>query len=137
MASWWKVLQRKNALNKIHYVATKLQAKTQGHKKLQTKHKDKNNNQKKRLKALHKIGVVEVEEDVMRVDKHYTMLQMKVMTLEVDENIATNKNHDSMMLQYIENIAMYKNHKTIILTVKALQIDENIAMNKKHKSTML
>jgi len=131
------VLQRKNALNKIHYVATKLQAKTQGHKKLQTKHKDKNNNQKKRLKALHKIGVVEVEEDVMRVDKHYTMLQMKVMTLEVDENIATNKNHDSMMLQYIENTAMYKNHKTIILTVKALQIDENIAMNKKHKSTML
>jgi hypothetical protein len=89
------------------------------------------------LKALHKIGVVEVEEDVMRVDKHYTMLQMKVMTLEVDENIATNKNHDSMMLQYIENIAMYKNHKTIILKVKALQIDENIAMNKKHKSTML
>ncbi len=137
MASWWKVLRRKNALNKIHYIATKLWAKTQGHKKLQTKHKDKNNNQKKRLKALHKIGVVEVEEDVMRVDKHYTMLQMKVMTLEVDENIATNKNHDSMMLQYIENIAMYKNHKTIILKVKALQIDENIAMNKKHKSTML
>jgi hypothetical protein len=63
------VLQRKNALNKIHYVATKLQAKTQGHKKLQTKHKDKNNNQKKRLKALHKIGVAEVEDDVMRVDK--------------------------------------------------------------------
>jgi hypothetical protein len=42
-----------------------LQAKTQGHKKLQTKHKDKNNNQKKRLKALHKIGVVEVDKDVM------------------------------------------------------------------------
>ncbi len=131
------MLQRKNALNKIHYVATKLQAKTQGHKKLQTKHKDKNNNQKKRLKALHKIGVVEVEEDVMRVDKHYTMLQMKVMTLEANENIATNKNHDSIMLQYIENIAMYKNHKTMILKVKALQVDENIAMNKKHKSTML
>ncbi len=31
MALWWNVLQRKNALNKIHYVATKLQAKTQGH----------------------------------------------------------------------------------------------------------
>jgi hypothetical protein len=29
------------------------------------KHKDKNNNQKKRLKALHKIGVAEVDEDVM------------------------------------------------------------------------
>jgi hypothetical protein len=33
------------------------------------KHKDKNNNQKKRLKALHKIGVAKVDEDVMRVDK--------------------------------------------------------------------
>jgi hypothetical protein len=63
------VLQRKNALNKMHYIATKLQAKIQGHQKLQTKHKDKNNYQKKRLKALCKIGVVEVEEDVMRVDK--------------------------------------------------------------------
>jgi hypothetical protein len=63
------VLQKKNALNKMHYIATKLQAKTQGHQKLQTKHKDKNNNQKKRLKTLHKIGVANVEEDVMRVDK--------------------------------------------------------------------
>jgi hypothetical protein len=53
------VLQKKNALNKMHYIATKLQA----------KHKDKNNNQKKRLKALHKISVVEVEEDVIRVEK--------------------------------------------------------------------
>ncbi len=44
MASWWKVFQRKNALNKMHYIATKLQAKTQGHQKLQTKHKDKKNN---------------------------------------------------------------------------------------------
>jgi len=69
--------------------------------------------------------------------RHYTMLQMKVMTLEADENIATNKNHDSMMNQHVENIAMYKNHKTMILQVKALQVDENIAMNKKHKSTML
>jgi hypothetical protein len=42
-----------------------LQAKTQGHQKIQTKHRDKNNNQKKRLKALHKISVVEVEEDCM------------------------------------------------------------------------
>jgi hypothetical protein len=42
-----------------------LQAKTQGHQKLQTKHKDKNNNQKKRLKTFHKIGVAEIEEDVM------------------------------------------------------------------------
>jgi hypothetical protein len=65
------------------------------------------------------------------------MLQMKVMTLEVDENIATNKNHDSMMLQHVENIAMYKNHETMILQVKALQVDENITMNKKHKSPML
>jgi hypothetical protein len=31
MASWWKVLQRKNALNKIQYFATKLQVKIQGH----------------------------------------------------------------------------------------------------------
>ncbi len=46
-----------------------MQAKIQGHWKLQTKHKDKNNNQKKGLKALHKIGVVKVKEDVMWVDK--------------------------------------------------------------------
>ncbi len=46
-----------------------MQAKTQGHQKLQTKHKDKNNNQKKRLKTFHKIGVAEIEEDVMWVDK--------------------------------------------------------------------
>ncbi len=45
-----------------------MQAKTQGHQKIQTKHRDKNNNQKKRLKALHKISVVEVEEDCMWVD---------------------------------------------------------------------
>ncbi len=42
-----KDVVKKNALNKMHYIATKLQAKTQGHKKLQTKHKDKNNNKKK------------------------------------------------------------------------------------------
>jgi hypothetical protein len=34
------------------------------------------------------------------------------MTLEVDENIATNKNHNSMMLQHVKNIAMYNNHNT-------------------------
>jgi hypothetical protein len=62
---------------------------------------------------------------------------MKVLTLEANENNATNKNCDSMMLQHVENIVMYKNHKTIILQVKALQVDENIAMNKKHKSPML
>jgi hypothetical protein len=61
---------------------------------------------------------------------------MKVLTLKVDENIATNKNNDSTMLQCVENIAMYKNHKTMILQVKALQVDENI-MNRKHKNTIL
>ncbi len=63
--------------------------------------------------------------------RHYTMLQMKVLTLEASENIVTKKNYNSMMLQHVENIAMYKNHKTMILQVKALQFDENIAMNKK------
>jgi hypothetical protein len=69
--------------------------------------------------------------------RHYAMLQMKVLTLKANENIATNKNHDSTMLQHVENIAMYKNHKTMILQVKELQVDENIAMNKKHKNTIL
>jgi hypothetical protein len=69
--------------------------------------------------------------------RDYAMLQMKVLIVEANENIATNKNHDSMMLQHVENIAMYKNHKSMILQVKALQVDENITMNKKHKSPML
>jgi hypothetical protein len=118
----------------MHYIATKLQAKTQGHQKLQTKDYDKNNNQKKRLKALQKIHAAKVEKNVCELMTHYTMPQMKVLTLEVNENNATNKNHNSMMLQHVENIVMYKNHKTIILQVKALQVDENIAMKRNIKA---